>query len=329
MSSYPKIYIGPMSKNIVDEIITFSNETNNKVGLIPSRRQIEFDGGYVNNWVTEDFSLYVRSKSKNIILQRDHAGAGQGAFDDNGFDSLRNDAWNFDLIHVDPWKKYPDYKEGLRETADMIAYASGMNPNLRFEIGTEESIRKFEADELHELLTDLHFYLGNDLYKKVVYLVIQSGTSLSGTTQTGYYDKKRLQGMVNLCRKHKILSKEHNGDYMSINVMKEKFSLGLDAINIAPEFGVLETKVYLRNAASNPEVLEDFYQICLKSKKWEKWVYRSFKPEDNKLKLIEICGHYVLSYPEFLEKVKSKMHLDIDNEIKLSIRTKLNELYGI
>lgn len=50
---YPKYYIGPMSKNIVDAIIEFSNKTNHSVGLIPSRRQIEWDGGYVNNWTTE------------------------------------------------------------------------------------------------------------------------------------------------------------------------------------------------------------------------------------------------------------------------------------
>ena len=38
---YPKIYVGPMSKNIVDAIKEFSNETGNKIGLIPSRRQVE------------------------------------------------------------------------------------------------------------------------------------------------------------------------------------------------------------------------------------------------------------------------------------------------
>ena len=55
---YPKYYIGPMSQNIVDAIIEFCDETNNKIGLIPSRRQVEWDGGYVNNWTTEIFSKY-------------------------------------------------------------------------------------------------------------------------------------------------------------------------------------------------------------------------------------------------------------------------------
>lgn len=325
MSNYPKIYIGPMSKNIVDAIIDFSNQTGVKFGLIPSRRQIEHDGGYVNNWETEDFALYVKTRTKNVILQRDHAGAGQGTYDDDGFESLKKDALYMDLIHIDPWKKYPKYQDGLRETADMIAYAAGLNPNLRFEVGTEEAIRKFEVDELNELLIDLKFYLGDQLYKKIVYLVIQSGTSLSGTTQTGHYDKNRLKKMLEVAHDHKLLAKEHNGDYMPVSLLREKFQLGLDAINIAPEFGVIETKTYLKYVDKDTE--EIFYQLCLASNKWQKWVYKGFDPEKNKQKLIEICGHYVFADPRFINEVQKRVHPDIEAEIKVNIKTKLNELY--
>ena len=62
----PKIFIGPMSKNIVDSIIEYVNDTGIHIGIIPSRRQIENDGGYVNNWTTKDFCNYVRSKTNNI-----------------------------------------------------------------------------------------------------------------------------------------------------------------------------------------------------------------------------------------------------------------------
>ena len=40
-----KFYIGPMSKNVVDSVIEFVEETGNKIGFIPSRRQVEYDGG--------------------------------------------------------------------------------------------------------------------------------------------------------------------------------------------------------------------------------------------------------------------------------------------
>ena len=48
---YPKFYIGPMSKNVVDSILEFTEETGNKIGFIPSRRQVEFNGGYVIRWI--------------------------------------------------------------------------------------------------------------------------------------------------------------------------------------------------------------------------------------------------------------------------------------
>ena len=40
-------------------------------------------------------------------------------------------------------------------------------------------------------------------------------------------------------------------------------------------------------------------------KKWVKWVSKDFKPEENKEKLINICGHYVFSYTEF-QKIKDQ-----------------------
>ena len=55
-----RIFIGPMSKNIVDSVIDFSEKNNLRLGLIPSRRQIEYSGGYVNSWKTDEFIQYVR-----------------------------------------------------------------------------------------------------------------------------------------------------------------------------------------------------------------------------------------------------------------------------
>ena len=65
-----KLCFGPMSKNIVDVIIEYSNKTETPVTFIPSRRQIEWNGGYVNNWTTKDFSEYVKSKA-NILLYKE------------------------------------------------------------------------------------------------------------------------------------------------------------------------------------------------------------------------------------------------------------------
>ena len=76
-----KFFICPMSKNIVDSVIELNSSY---LCLLPTRRQIYFNGGYVNSWTTKDFSNYVKSKNQNIILERDHSGANQGTNEDNG-----------------------------------------------------------------------------------------------------------------------------------------------------------------------------------------------------------------------------------------------------
>jgi hypothetical protein len=317
----PKYFIGPMSKNVVDTIIEFCNKTNNVIGLIPSRRQVEHDGGYVNKWTTEEFSKYVTS----LPLQRDHAGPGQGNIDDNGLASLTYDCKYLNLIHIDPWKKYPRYKEGLEETMKMIRYCYGLNPDIEYEVGTEEAIRRFESWELNELIKDLYAYLPPEVFKKIKYLVIQSGTSLKGTNQTGTYDSDRLKRMIKVCKSHALLSKEHNGDYIPVSIIKEKFELGLDAINIAPEFGLIETQTYL-DEIGNSDLFDEYWQICYDSKRWEKWVNPGFDPYINKKELIKICGHYVLSDNKFLSRIKSNFPT-IDEKIKNNITKKLEQLY--
>ena len=311
---YPKYYIGPMSQNIVDAIIEFCDETNNKIGLIPSRRQVEWDGGYVNNWTTEIFSKY----TDKLILKRDHSGPGQGYTDDDGFKSLEYDCKYLNMIHIDPWKKYPTYEEGLNWTLKMIKFCYNKNPNIEFEVGTEESIRRFSPTDIDILLTDLKLNLTNKEFNQIKYAVIQSGTSLKETTNTGEYDKYRLTSMIQVVKNHNLLSKEHNGDYIPANLIKEKMKLGLDAINIAPEFGLIETQTYIDNGID----IDKFWKICFNSKRWEKWVSSDFDPYTQKLDLIKICGHYVLSTPEFL-----KIKPNVDNIIKSNIKNKLNELY--
>jgi hypothetical protein len=322
----PKYFIGPMSKNVVDTIVEFCNETNNNIGLIPSRRQVEWDGGYVNNWTTKQFSDYVKSKTKNILLVRDHSGPGQGQSDDDGYQSLLEDCKHLDLIHIDPWKKYPAFNLGLKETIKMIEYCYGLNPNIQYEVGTEEAIRRFEPHELNDLVHELKSRLSPEVYNQIKYLVIQSGTSLKGTNQTGNYDSNRLKEMISICKHHNLISKEHNGDYISVSTIREKFDLGLDSINIAPEFGLIETLTYLDEIKDN-ELFEKYFQICYDSKKWVKWVNENFDPYSNKEELIKICGHYVLSNPEFLESIKSCFP-DINTKIKFNINNKLKELYG-
>lgn len=323
-----KYGIGPMSKNVVDSCIKYSNENNVNIILIPSRRQVDYLGGYVNGWTTETFSSYVKKQTDKILLKRDHGGPNQGLFNDDGLISLKHDCMYLDAIHIDPWKSVNSYKDGYFFTKNLIQYCHNNNNKIIYEIGTEESIFKYEAQQLLDLINYLNKHLTHNQFKQIKFSVIQCGTSLKESINTGSYNKNRLLDMLTVCKQFNLISKEHNGDYLPIQLIFEKFKCGLNSINIAPEFGQIETKTYLEEINNNSNLFNIFFDICKRSKKWEKWVDKSFIPENNKLKLINICGHYVLNYPEFIDKIKKNIRLDIDQHIQYNISLKLRELYS-
>ena len=310
-----KFFIGPMSKNVVDSIIEFGDG----FGFIPSRRQVDYNGGYVNNWTTGEFATYVNGR---VPIERDHGGIGQGYKYDGGLQSFIHDSIHFDIIHIDPWKVHQDYNKGLQETINNINFIYLRNPNVKFEVGTEESIRRFEVDELEKLLIHLRAKLEPEIFENIEYVVVQSGVGLDlgNMRNTGKFDPDRLEKMIEVCKKFDKKSKEHNGDYLSGEDYKKRFDIGLDSVNIAPEFGQLETLIYLNHM--DDEVISKWYDLCLESKRWEKWVDKDFDIL-NKKRLIQICGHYLFSNVGF-KKIKP----DIDDVVISEIKYKLGELYN-
>lgn len=314
------LYVGPMSKNVVDAVLEFSTDTGTPIGFIPSRRQVEHNGGYVNGWDTKAFSSYVNGRA---IIERDHGGPHQGARKDLGRVSYSADAKYFDIIHVDPWKATQDLHRGIGQTIEDVFFLNSKNPDLFYEVGTEEAIRPFTEEELEYMLQTLKTELPQELFKKIKYAVVQSGVGLDLGNQinTGKFSEQRLVSMLDVCRKFSIQSKEHNGDYLGSVDIKKRFDLGLSALNIAPEFGQIETKCYVGEMSQ--ESLDEFYDICLVSEKWKKWVPEGFNPEDEKEKLVIICGHYVFSDPRFKE-----IKPNIDEQVKMKVKERLSKIFN-
>ena len=319
---------GVMSKNVVDAIIDFSlKNTNKEIYFIPSRRQIDFDHGYVNYWTTKTFSEYVRLINPKIKLERDHGGPGQGDADDDGYESLKEDCEFFDLIHIDPWKKYKDLDVGIQWTIDMINYCYNLNQNIEYEIATEEGIRPFTVDELEILVQTLKNKLKSEVYSKIKFLVIQCGTKLKEGQNTGLFDSEKLKLMLELTNKYNLIAKEHNGDWVSIDTIREKEKIGLKYINIAPELAEIETKTILDNVEKNSFEYQTIFDLCIKSGRWKKWVNEDFDINANKEKIIQISCHYIFSLQLFKE-IKSKIN-NIDDKIILNINFKLNSLFDV
>lgn len=322
----PDIFVGPLSQNIVDAMIAFQEETGGVGGLIASRRQVDYRTGYTG-WTTPKFSDYVRARrsKSNVLLCRDHGGPLQGARRDLGERSFSQDAVYMEVIHIDPWVAYSDYASGVRETVRWIRHCAEINSTVRFEVGTEETIRRFDPKELERFLSDLRSELG-ELFCRIRYAVVQAGTSLCGTQQTGVFRPGELVEALRVCHEFGVLGKEHNGDYQSVDLLREKAGLGLDAINIAPEFGVLETQTILQGVGSSG--IESLYALCRSSNVWKRWMPgRNFPlhPGADARELISVCGHYFYTNPVF-KQIKSGI-LGIDQLIKSNIKSRLYELH--
>ena len=319
-----------MSKNIVDVVAEVCNEKNTSIGLIPSRRQVEYSGGYVEGWTTSQFANYARAKSPLVLLQRDHGGPGQGAsITDDGSNSLIVDAaLDFDLIHIDPWKVDRQLDQGIAKTVQLIKMCHSINPNCEYEIGTEQAIREYSIEEFETIIQKTSTGLG-PLFSKVKYAVIQGGTAIQGTRNVGTFNGSRCASMAALCRRYGLRSKEHNGDYLRPSEITQRFQLGLDAINIAPEFGVIETQCILEEILSHfdNEALNQFYKMCYDSKKWVKWLPSSIDSAAIELKkhvIIRTSGHYVFSTDQF-KALKSK-YPNIDEKIRARLKQRIEEI---
>lgn len=315
-----KFFICPMSKNIVDSVIEINSE---KLGLLPSRRQVDYDGGYVNEWNTKSFTNYVKNKSK-IIIQRDHSGGKQGKKDEDEYVSFEEDTKYFDLIHLDPWMKHKLLSEGINETIKNIEYIYQHSKIIKFEVGTEEAIRPFSVEELDRYINELRVRLTPEMFKNITYVCVQSGVGLDLVNQvnTGVFKIDKLKQMITLSNFFDKKTKEHNGDYLTKNDFVIRFKNGLNSINIGPEIAQIETSSYLEIMTKSE--IDEFYEICLKSDKWKKWVNYDFDIKD-KYKLIMVCGHY--NFNKLNKNFKNLTLFDSANDIiKNKIKIKLKQL---
>lgn len=354
--------VGPMSLNCVDAAIELSNDNNVPIMLIASRRQIdskEFGGGYVNNWNTYDFANYVKSRDtkNNIILARDHGGPWQNTVEvtnkldakkamESAMRSLKQDIdAGFGMLHLDP---SIDIHENLLpqnaisrlfELYEFCSdYAKSKNIELIFEVGTEEQNGSTNTPEqLEDTLQRIKEFCERNKFTMPSFVVIQSGTKVMEMRNIGSFESPlRVEGeiaveiqvpkMIEICNKYSIFMKAHNADYLSDESLSWHPKLGIHSINVAPEFGVVETKK-LFNMLSEfgfKDVLEDIMKISYNSRKWEKWMLPESNASD--MEKATISGHYIFSNNEYIDKINFvkkeffKKNINLNECLKLEVK---------
>jgi hypothetical protein len=296
----PRIFLGPMSKNIIDSIIRYANKHQIHLGLIPSRRQSDHDYSYTG-FNTAQLHYYVSGGSDNILLQRDHGGPKQGIVFDEGHESLKVDSKYFNIIHIDPFKvSDTNMEKAALLTTKYMEYVLFHNPDMRFEVGTEEAIFKYQPSDLDYFLGKLHRKLGKT-FSQIDYAVVQSGTGLDlgNQTNTGVFDVERLKKFIEVCNFWGVRSKEHNGDFLTEEGIAQRFQAGLSGLNVAPELGIVETETILQ--FMNESQKEEAFNLALTIDNWRKWIPEGFNLQENRDKIILISGHYLSNNSQYKE----------------------------
>ena len=350
--------VGPMSKNCIDATIELANEYCTPLMLIASRRQIDseqFGGGYVENWTTEQFADYViyKDTQKNIILARDHGGPWQNELEISNKLNL-NDAMQsakesyradidagFQMLHIDPSVDIhanPNIDQVLERVYELYefcwTYSQQKKQDVIFEIGTEEQNGSNNTqEELEYTLECMRKFCKSNKLPYPSFIVIQAGTRVMEMRNIGSFDSPirvanelppeiQIPKMISICNHYRIFMKEHNADYLSTDSLKWQPRLGIHAANIAPEFGVAESKAFidLMENSNQNILLEEFLRISYDSKKWEKWMINATSASDKDRAIIS--GHYIFSTAECLElKNQARFHIkDLDTQLKNKVK---------
>ena len=102
--------------------------------------------------------------------------------------------------------------------------------------------------------------------------------------------------------------------------------MGIDAANVAPEFGTIESKALLDILSMNKlyELQEEFIEMSYSSKKWTKWISDDHILDKNDLSIL--AGHYIFTSDEFKNlknKIQNNLEENIDTILIKSIKNNI------
>lgn len=323
-----EVGIGPMSLEVIDAVVKYANERDREIMLIASRNQIEcaeLGGGYVGNLNSRTFVDYVRARDTfhKIKICRDHCGPFLHADEkdmsheeamERTMQSLRTDMYNgFNLIHIDTSGSANPYQTAEQMFSTLMLCSAP----LEFEFGTEENIGTAVSAEKFEM--DVRFI--TSLYPtilKPMYVVGQTGSLVKSNIQAGKFDPEVVKKLVVIADKYGVKLKEHNADYITRKDVQLRKDLGVGAINVAPEFGVIQTRVIFCLAMKFGliEELSKFKNLVISGGKWKKWEYGNFDEHHQFI----TAGHYHFTSHEYLHLAnKLSDHVDVQQAIEREI----------
>lgn len=345
---FTHIGVGPMSYNLLRAALELAQEKRFPLIFIASRNQVDsdrFGGGYVCGFDQKRFVEATDKIAEEIGFDglcyfcRDHGGPWQRDKERSdklpveeameiGYESYIDDIKaGFDLLHIDPTKDphcsgvvpLSTVLERTIRLIEKIEAARRENgwKEIAYEVGTEETMGGLIDPKVFE---DFIRALKAELEKKglpmPLFVVGQTGTLTRLTSNVGHYDTPTATNLSNITHRYGTGLKEHNGDYLANRILLEHPVIGLDAMNVAPEFGLVETEALLELSAIEDKfiaaekrsgVRAALAKHAVEGERWRKWmvgdkreasVAEIMKNEEDVQLITKMCGHYTLEDAE-------------------------------
>lgn len=285
--------------------------------IISSRNQIDAESGYV--MTTPELRELLNTQPTDYVwMCRDHCGP--YFLDSEKSLSLKKAVeatkktiaydieQGYDLIHIDTSRVEDTY--GIAE--ELFKFCIDLNPNIRFEFGTEENVGV--AAGAVKYREDVAFAKN---MPNIEFVVAQTGSLCFEDTQAGTFEMDTVRDLVSVANENGVKLKEHNADYLTPAQVALRKAAGVHAMNIAPQLGVVQTKLLKELCLSRVGEKEwnAFAKVVLESGRWKKWT--ASESDDQK---VIVAGHYLFNSPEYRAILEGlTQHADWDSEIQQAL----------
>jgi len=342
--------VGPVSEAVLEAALAVSARRDFPPIFIASRNQVDaarFGGGYLLGGLDQaGFVALIRARQERIgyhgplYICRDHGGPWQRDEElkaclpvEQAMElarvSLEEDLrGGFNYLHIDPTKcPHPFTQEQLADwTLELIGHCEQVRarlglPPVDYEIGAED-IRGGITSEgsFTAFLQRVTAGLAGAGLPLPTCIVGQTGTLTRLDRNVGRFDRVQTARLAAAAARFGVGLKEHNGDYLSAASCRVHPELGVTGMNVAPEFGLVETDALLALAGLEEKLAREGWmqeaqlsglaaglrELTFARAPWEKWLTPEMKArprgelerdEAARLLIARVCGHYLYADP--------------------------------
>ena len=357
--------VGPVSEAVLEAALAVSARRGFPPMFIASRNQVDaarFGGGYLLGGLDQaGFTALIRAKQEAagyrgpLYICRDHGGPWQrdeelkarlpvGEAMELARVSLEEDLRaGFNYLHIDPTKcPHPFTQEQLADwTQELIGHCERLRaglgvPPVDYEIGAEDIRGGITTEQsFAAYLERVTAGLARAGLPLPTCIVGQTGTLTRMDRNVGRFDREQTARLAAVAARFGVGLKEHNGDYLSAASCRAHPELGVTGMNVAPEFGLVETDALLALAGLEEKLGREGWlpeselsglasalrELTFARAPWDKWLTPELKArpraelqrdEATRLLIARVCGHYLFADPA-VRAARARLYRNVEH----------------